>query len=420
MRTTRVNSAGGRTASGWKPVAGGGDHDGRRERRRVNERRSGRRGVDGRRVDNEAVAEEDDGAGVRRGGVIGVVGVQVFVQRGADGGDVQQQQQREAQRGDEAAEKRCVGVVEVKRHVRGGVGRDYAERVKRNEKSAKDQDPSAREGWFSRARSMATPLKEGDEEEEGEREGEENEGEGVGFGVVEFLHLVVEGDAGDARDAGNRAADHEDDAKFAEGVGEGERETGGDAAPSERKVEAKPDAVRAGAEGAAGVDEFGRDGAEGGLERLDGERERVDDGGEDEAGERERERRAGEGRPPAAGSVVGREGDEEVETDDGGRKNDGERDERFDGGREFPAAGVEPVGEREAEDAEEKRGDGGEAEREAERLPKRGGESEEGIGGVGQGGARVRLPGGRGKNAKVAKRAPDASGPRVFYGVGTL
>jgi hypothetical protein len=152
---------------------------------------------------------------------------------------------------------------------------------------------------------MAAALKEGDEQKEGEGEGEEHEGEGVGFGVVEFLHLVVEGDAGDAGDAGDRAADHEDDAEFAEGVSEGERKAGGDAAPGERKMKAQPDAVRAGAEGPAGVDELGRDGAECGLEGLDGERERIDDGGDDEAGEGERERGAGEGGPPTAGRMVG-------------------------------------------------------------------------------------------------------------------
>ena len=134
-------------------------------------------------------------------------------------------------------------------------------------------------------------LEKRDEEQQAEGEREEDEGKCVGFGVVEFLNFVVERDAGDAGDTGDGAADHENDAEFAERVGEGERESGGDAASRERKMNAEPDAMRAGAEGAAGVDQLGRDGTQRGLKRLHGERERVDDGSDDETAEGECERR---------------------------------------------------------------------------------------------------------------------------------
>ena len=62
---------------------------------------------------------------------------------------------------------------------------------------------------------------------------EQDGGGAVGGGVVEVLDLVVEHDGEGARGAGDVAAEHEDDAEFADGVEKAEN-CGGDEASGGR------------------------------------------------------------------------------------------------------------------------------------------------------------------------------------------
>ena len=89
--------------------------------------------------------------------------------------------------------------------------------------------------------------------------------------------------------------------------------------------------------------------------------------------------------------MLGRKADEDVETDDGGRENDRQRDERFQKRCDARAGRVEPVREGQADDAEDEGRDGGEAQGEAERLPKGRRQTEESEGRIAHQGDRGRL-----------------------------
>ncbi len=162
----------------------------------------------------------------------------------------------------------------------------------------------------------------------------------MGLVVVEGLHLVVKGDAGDLGLAGEAAADHEDDAEFAERMGEAEGEAGEQAVACERDMHAQERAQRRGARGAGGIEEFAGHAAQCGLKRLHGEWQRVNDRGDEESGETEDERAAGEMQPPGARRVVGRQCDQQVKSDDRGREDEGERDERLGDECAAPTGGV--------------------------------------------------------------------------------
>src|SRR5262245_41501177 len=58
-----------------------------------------------------------------------------------------------------------------------------------------------------------------DESEKKEGDGKQSKRELIGGGVLDGLHVIVNGNGDSARGAGEIATDHEDDAKFAESVG---------------------------------------------------------------------------------------------------------------------------------------------------------------------------------------------------------
>jgi len=95
-----------------------------------------------------------------------------------------------------------------------------------------------------------------DESEKDKRNCEKREGELVGGGVLDGLDVIVDGDGDGARGAGKIAADHEDDAEFAERVSEGENNSGDYAGERKRKNNAAERAEFVCAENARGVEEF--------------------------------------------------------------------------------------------------------------------------------------------------------------------
>ncbi len=169
-------------------------------------------------------------------------------------------------------------------------------------------------------------------------------------------------------DAGNVAADHEDDSEFSDGVGEAERGGGEDGALREREKDFAQDAEAVGAEEMSLFEEGGIDGVESGSEGLDGEGEAVDDGADDESGEGEGEGMAEEVGGGSSEGGAGAEEDEEVEAEDGGREQDGEGGDGFDEGAEARGGGGDPAGDGDGEDEQDRGGDGGEAEGEGEGL----------------------------------------------------
>lgn len=185
----------------------------------------------------------------------------------------------------------------------------------------------------------------------------------VRSGVVEGLDVVVNGDGNSTGGARDVAADHEHDAKFAEGMREGEGEAGDQARDGERQNYAVKGSPARCAERGGGGEEFAVDGGEGCSEGLHSEGKTVNDGTNDEAFEGERESVLGEILPPAPEWALRAKSDEQVETEDGGRKYERKRDDGLD--QELPAAAGEgdPVRQRESEGEQ---GDGDD-ERQAQR-----------------------------------------------------
>ena len=171
-----------------------------------------------------------------------------------------------------------------------------------------------------------------DEEEGGGGGGEQEESGMVGGGVVAFFDEVEEGDGEGAGVAGDVAAEHEDDAELADGVGKGEEGGGEQGALAERESEGAEDAPRAGAQAGGGFGVAPVDAGEAGDERLDGEGQAVDEGSGDEAGEAKGEGVAEEAREKAAGCGERAEADEEVEAEDGGWEDEREGDQSLDQG----------------------------------------------------------------------------------------
>ena len=202
--------------------------------------------------------------------------------------------------------------------------------------------------------------------EEGEEAEEEQEfGGAVCGGVVEVLHLVVEGDGEGAGGAGDVSAEHEDDAEFADGVGEGEDRRGDERGLRERESDSAEDAERRGAEGGGDFKQGGIDGAEAGDERLHGEGKRIENGADDEPGEGEGERMSEDADDEAAWSGERAERDEKIEAEDGGRQDKRERDDGLGERAERAVAGCDPPGDGQG-DGEQQRGG---SEREAQREP---------------------------------------------------
>ncbi len=204
------------------------------------------------------------------------------------------------------------------------------------------------------------------ENEERERDREKRECELVGGGVLDGLDVVVDRDGDGARGSGKIAADHEDDAKFAEGVSEGQNNSGYYARQRKRKNDASKRAPGIGAEDAGGGEKFWIEAFERSDERLNAKRKTIENAGDDKAGERESERVAEECEPKFAERAAWAHGDEEIKAKNRWRKNEGKRDDGFDKkfGPEFGEG--EPVSERRCADEKNRGDEKGEAEREKE------------------------------------------------------
>src|SRR5882724_2754236 len=204
------------------------------------------------------------------------------------------------------------------------------------------------------------------ESEKNERDREKCERELIGGCVFDGLHVVVDGDGDGARGAGKISADHEDDAKFTEGVGESENNGGDDSRSRKRKNDLAKRAPRVCAEDAGGGEEFRIEAFERDDEWLNAEWKAVENAGDDEAGERESERVAEEGEPKLAERAVRAHGDKEIETKNGWREDERKSDNGFD--EKFCAkfGEGEPVGERRRENKKNRCDEEGEAEGEEE------------------------------------------------------
>ncbi len=201
-------------------------------------------------------------------------------------------------------------------------------------------------------RALPSALEESDGEEEEERKDQQGRGKRVGGRVVKFLHLVVEGDAGDAGFAGDGASDHQHHAKLTQSVRKAEGEADAHAAAGQGEMDPPKRAPAGGSGSAAGIEEFGRNSAECGLKRLDGKRQGVDHGRDDQAGERKREGGSKQRDPPTSRRMQRGESDQEVEANYGGREHDRQGHEGFQRGGDAEAGGIEPMGERQAEETE--------------------------------------------------------------------
>ena len=110
------------------------------------------------------------------------------------------------------------------------------------------------------------------ESEKNERNCEKYERELVGGSVFDGLDVVVDGDGDGASGAGKISANHEDDAEFAESVGEGENDRGDYSGSRKRKNDLAKCAPRVCAEDAGGGEEFWVEAFESGDEWLNTER----------------------------------------------------------------------------------------------------------------------------------------------------
>ena len=95
---------------------------------------------------------------------------------------------------------------------------------------------------------------------------------------MKILHLIVERDGERARGAGKIAADHEDNAEFADGVGEAEYGRGEERSARERENDAPHFVPAPAAQRGGGVEHGAIDGGEASGEWLHGEGQAVDDG----------------------------------------------------------------------------------------------------------------------------------------------
>jgi hypothetical protein len=157
----------------------------------------------------------------------------------------------------------------------------------------------------------------------------------IGGDVLEGLNVIVDGDGNGAGGPGEIAAHHEDDAKFAEGVGEGEDDSSDYAWQRKRKNDAAESAPLICAENAGGGEKLWIKSLERGDEWLDAKWKTVEDACNDEACEGESERVTEEGEPEFAERAARAHGYEEIETEHGGRENEWESDNGFD--EEFSA-----------------------------------------------------------------------------------
>jgi len=152
----------------------------------------------------------------------------------------------------------------------------------------------------------------------------------IGGGVFDGLDVIVNGDGDGASGAGKISANHEDDAKFAESVCEGENDGGDYSRSRKRKNDLAKRAPRVCAEDARGGEEFWVEAFEGGDEWLHAEWKAVENAGDDEAGKREGERVTEEGVPEFAEWTARAHGDEEIKAKNGWREDERKSDDGFD------------------------------------------------------------------------------------------
>ena len=225
---------------------------------------------------------------------------------------------------------------------------------------------STRRVWC-RSNKLRPPVAAAVDEQEGkEGEGDEGGGGKVRVGVTEFLDVVKDGDGEGAGDAGDVAADHEDYAEFADGVGEGEDGRGEEGHAGKRKGDAAEDGPGGGAEDAGDFEGGAIDGGKGDDQRLHGEGQAVDHRADEEAGEGEGQGMPQESDEGAAEGGGGAKTDEKVEAENSGRKDEGQGYGSLEDPPRHAVAASKPSRQRCGYEEQEQRGETGQAKRQAE------------------------------------------------------
>ena len=98
---------------------------------------------------------------------------------------------------------------------------------------------------------------------------------------MKILHLIVERDGERARGARKIAANHQDDAELANGVGKAEHRGGEQRSARERENDAPHSVPATAAERGGGVEHGAIDRGKAGGQRLHGKRQAVDDRADD-------------------------------------------------------------------------------------------------------------------------------------------
>ena len=191
-------------------------------------------------------------------------------------------------------------------------------------------------------------------------EAEEHGGGPIGGGIVEVFDLIVKDDGKRARSAGNVAAEHEDDSKFADSVEKTEYDGSKQRAARERNQDAGDEAHRSGAEKTRGIDKSGVDRSKSGDERLHGEGKAVDDRSDDEAIEGKCERVAEQGGDAATKGGARTEQDEKKKAEHGRRQDHGQGGECLDRGEPSAPAQHNERRERHGDSEKNRGGEGGE------------------------------------------------------------
>ena len=146
---------------------------------------------------------------------------------------------------------------------------------------------------------------------------------------MELLNLIVDGDGKGSCAAGDVAADHEDNAELADGVGEGEHGSGNERHAREWQSNAAKDGPGRGSEDAGYFDRWSVHGSEGDDQRLDGKGQAVDHRADEKPPEGEGERVADERDERSSKSGCGTETNEKIEAEHCGRDDERKRNGRL-------------------------------------------------------------------------------------------
>ena len=205
-----------------------------------------------------------------------------------------------------------------------------------------------------------------DEQESDEGESDQGSGGEVCGGVLELLDLIEDGDGEGSGDAGDVAANHEDDSELADGVGEGEDGGGEKRHARKRQGDAAEDGPGRGSENLCDLDGGAVYGGKGDDQRLQGEGQAVDHGADQQPPESEGEGVADEGDEGSSESGCRAETDEEVEAEHGRREDQREScDGLHNAATERVAAG-DPRGQRGCQQEQAEGGEAGETQGQAE------------------------------------------------------